>query len=313
MGASGVDEAAPAGIPGGMSARAARPAQAAIDDFVRHLADRGLSATTQRIRRHFLQEYLQHARKAAGTSEVTAAQLLEPERADAWLDDAAAGRTRTRNTLRGPEAAAYRNTMRVRVVSYNAFAEFLGASDRRQAERPARGDWLTPAEADRLLNELTGRRVLPASAAISLRTAAVAALVADTGRSVPDLADIRLSALHLDGAARLELGDSSYPLGRRTVQVLSRWLSARAAIIEELEGSDPGHLWIPTRPGRSREGHPAVKPGLTPAAVRTLHHAHRVLIRQVLGAPLRPGALRAPAEPDGPGAPQVPSHTQPRP
>ena len=33
-------------------------------------------------------------------------------------------------------------------------------------------------------------------------------------------------------------------------------------------------------------------PGLMPAAVRTLHHAHRTLVSQLLGAPLRPGALR---------------------
>ena len=55
---------------------------------------------------------------------------MDPARADAWLADAAAGKTRTRNTLRGPEAAAYPNSMRVRVDSYNAFAEFLGLADR---------------------------------------------------------------------------------------------------------------------------------------------------------------------------------------
>jgi hypothetical protein len=78
------------------------------------------------------------------------------------------------------------------------------------------------------------------------------------------------------------------------VQILTRWLAARAAIIAELQGSDPGHLWIPTKPGRPRGGRPPVKPGLTPAAVRTLHAAHRTLVSQVLGTPLRPGALRGP-------------------
>src|SRR5205807_10102361 len=122
------------------------------------------------------------------------------------------------------------------------------------------------------------------------------ALVADTGRGVPELAHLKLSALHLDGEARVELDDGPCPLEARTVQVLTRWLDARAAIIAELEGSDPGHLWIPTKPGRPRGGRPPVKPGLTRAAVRTLHAAHRSLVSQVLGTPLRPGAFRVPAQ-----------------
>jgi hypothetical protein len=76
------------------------------------------------------------------------------------------------------------------------------------------------------------------------------------------------------------------------VQILSRWLVARAAIIGELQGSDPGHLWIPLKPGRPRGDDPPVKPGLTPAAVRTLHAAHRTLVSRLLGTPLRPGAFR---------------------
>ena len=72
----------------------------------------------------------------------------------------------------------------------------------------------------------------------------------------------------------------------RPVQILTRWLSARAGIIAELEGSDPGYLWIPTKPGRPRGGRKPVKPGLSRAAVRTLHAAHRTLVSQVLGTPL---------------------------
>ncbi len=272
-------------------------AQEAIGSFIRQLADRRLAATTQRIRRHFLDEYLRHVQQATGTVKVTAGELADPAAAGAWLADAAAGQTRTRNTLRGPTATAYRNSMRVRTDTYNAFAEFLGLPDRLQTPPPAPGDLLTPAEAEHLLHTLALRRPVHAGAVTSLRTAAVAALVADTGRSVPDLARLKLTALHLDGAAHLDLGGTAYPLSSRTVQVLTRWLAARAVIIAELEGSDPGHLWIPVKPGRPRQGRPAVKPGLTPAAVRTLHHAHRVLVRQVLGAPLRPGALRG----SGPG------------
>ena len=272
-----------------------RPASEVIDDFIRHLAGRQFARTTQRIRRHFLDEYLQHAQQAAGTAEITVGELMDPVRADAWLSDAAAGKTRTRNTLYGPDSAAYPNSMRVRIDSYNAFAEFLGLPARRDRRPPARGFCLTPADTERVVHDLTVRRPVHASAVTSLRTAAVAALVAETGRGVPELARLNVSALHLggeDGEARVELDGGSCPLSDPAVQVLTRWLAARAAIVAELEGSDPGYLWIPTKPGRPRGGRPPVKPGLTRAAVRTLHAAHRSLVSHLLGTPLRPGAFR---------------------
>ncbi len=268
------------------------PASGAVDDFIRHLASRQFSSTTRRIRRHFLDEYVQHAQEAAGTVRITVGELMDPAHADAWLSDAASGKIRTRNTLYGPDAAAYLNSMRVRIDSYNAFTEFLGLPDRRDSPPPARGFCLTPADTERVLHDLTVRRPIHANAATSLRTAALAALVADTGRGVPELARLNVSALHLDGEARVDVTDGSCPLGAAAVQILTRWLRARAAIIAELEGSDPGYLWIPTKPGRPRGGRPPVKPGLTPAAVRTLHAAHRTLVSQLLGTPLRPGALR---------------------
>jgi hypothetical protein len=280
-----------------MSAReAGSPASDAIDDFIRHLADRQFAGTTRRIRRHFLEEFLHHAQQATGTVRVTVGELMAPGRADAWLGDAAAGRLRTRNSLRGPGAAAYPNSMRVRTDSYNAFADFLGLADRRDNQAPARGFYLTPADTQRVLYDLTVRRLPQANVAIALRTAAVAAMVADTGRGVPELAGLDVSALHLDGGARVDLADGSCQLGGPTVQILTRWLEARAEIIAELQGSDPGYLWIPTKPGRPRGGRPAIKPGLAPAAVRTLHAAHRTLLSRMLGTPLRPGALRGAGE-----------------
>lgn len=268
------------------------PATDAVAAFIRHLADQGFAVSTRRIRGHFLEEYLRHVQQATGTVKVTIADLADPARSAAWLADAAAGKTRTRNTFYGPDAASYSNSMRVRIDTYNAFAEFLGLPDRLDTPPPVDGDFLAPAHAERLLHDLAVRRPLHANATTSMRTAAVAALVADTGWSVPDLADLKVGALHLDGDATVDLGEESYPLRQETVEVLRRWLLARAAIVADLQGSDPGHLWIPTKPGRPRGGREPVKPGLTPAAVRTLHHSHRTLVSQVLGTPLRPGALR---------------------
>ena len=268
------------------------PARDAIDQFSRDLADRGFAASTRRIRRHFLGEYLRHAEQAAG-SPITVAELMDPARTDAWLSDAADGKTRTRTALPGRDPAAQPNSMRVRIDSYNAFAEFLGRPDRLDSQPPAAGYRLTPADTERLLHDLAVRRPVFANAVTALRTAAVAALVADTERTVPELARLKTRALHLDGdAPKAELDGGSCPLSDATVQILSRWLAARAAIIAELEGSDPGYLWIPVKPGRPRGGLEPVKPGLTPAAVRTLHAAHRTLVSHVLGTPLRPGAFR---------------------
>jgi site-specific recombinase XerD len=283
---------------------ATAPARDAIDEFLRHLADRDLSASTRRIRKTFLNEYFRHAQQAAGAEkQLTARELLDGERATAWLADAAVGKTRSRNTLRGPEAAAYPNSMRVRADTFNAFAEFLGEPVRVDRQAPARGYHLTPGDTEKLLHDLTVKRPIHANAMTALRTAAVAAVIADTGHGVPEIADLKLSALHLDGdaagggvgEASVDLDGESFPLTRSTVHVLTRWLAARGSLIAELEGSDPGYVWIPTKPGRPRGGVPSAKPGINPAAVRTLHASHRALVSQLLGTPLRPGALRAAA------------------
>jgi hypothetical protein len=297
---------------------ASTPARDAVDAFLQRLADRGLSATTRRIRKTYLHEYLRHAQQAAaapddgdgdegaaepaGAPRLTAGDLLDGDRAAAWLADAAAGKTRTRNTSRGPEASAYPNSMRVRIDSVNALAEFLGEPWRLERQPPARGFTLTPGDTEALLHDLTVKRPIHANAMTALRTAAVAALVADTGRGVPELADLNLRALHLDDEdPYAEVEGERMLLTSSTVHILTRWLAARAAITADLEGSDPGHLWIPTKPGRARGGVPSAKPGINPAAVRTLHASHRALVSQLLGTPLRPGALRAAAEPHLPG------------
>ncbi|HEY0937792.1 MAG TPA: hypothetical protein VGD91_29135 [Trebonia sp.] len=302
---------------------ASTPAREAVDAFLRHLGDRGLSATTRRIRKTYLNEYLRHAQQAAepdsaepgggepeaegdrteapaeGTARpLTAGELLDSGRAAAWLAAAAAGKTRTRNTSRGPEASAYPNSMRVRIDSVNALAEFIGDPWRLERQPPARGFELSPGDTEALLHDLTVKRPIHANAMTALRTAAVAALVADTGRGVPELAGLNLRALHLDAPdPYADLDGEPALLTSSTVHILTRWLAARASITADLEGSDPGHLWIPTKPGRARGGVPSAKPGISPAAVRTLHASHRTLVSQLLGTPLRPGALRAAAEP----------------
>lgn len=268
----------------------------AINGFVDALQERGYVHETRRLRSTFLLEYLEHALTAEKASSLTVAELMSLPRADAWLADAAAGRTRRRNTLLGPAAAAAGNSQRSRISTWNLFAEHLGLTLRLDVPGREHGDWLDPEEAHVLLHTLAVKRPVRANAATSLRTAAVAALVAATGRSVPQLHKLDVADVDLEHRPfpRVELDSGPRPLDRDTADILRRWLSARAGITRQLEGTDPGYLWIPTKPGRPRHGEEPPRPGLTRAAVRTLHAAHRTLVTQLLGTPLRPGALLPP-------------------
>lgn len=116
----------------------------------------------------------------------------------------------------------------------------------------AHGDWLEPEECHQLLRTLAVKRPVGSNAATAIRTAAVAALVAATGRSVPalhrlDVADIDLQHRPFP---QILLDTGPHPLDKETADILRRWLDVRAGITRQLEGSDPGYLWVPTKPGR---------------------------------------------------------------
>ncbi|MFF4442385.1 hypothetical protein [Streptomyces sp. NPDC001621] len=178
--------------------------------------------------------------------------------------------------------------------TYNAFTDSLGLSNLHRPYPPSgHGDRLEPEQAWNLLRTLAVKRPTGANAATAIRTAAVAALVAATGHSVPELQKLDVTAANLEHRPLpvLQVADVAHPLDKHTVEILRRWLDVRAGITKELEGTDPGYLWIPTKPGRPRDGMEPPKPGLTRAAVRTLHSAHRTLVLQVFGTPLRPLAL----------------------
>lgn len=271
-------------------------ASVAISRFLEALKARGYAYETRRLRAHFLNEYLEHALGEQQTTTLPIDELMDLTRAVAWLAAAATGQTRSRNTLTGPAAAAAGNTQRTRIQTWNSFAEHLGLPLRLEMPPAAHGDWLEPEESHKLLRTLAVKRPVGSNAATAIRTAAVAALVAATGRSVPDLhrLDVADVALAHRPLPRVSLDTGPHSLDKDTADILRRWLDVRAGITRQLEGSDPGYLWIPTKPGRPRNGEEPPKPGLTRAAVRTLHSAHRNLVLQVFGAPLRPGALLLP-------------------
>ncbi|PNV30940.1 hypothetical protein C1708_33230 [Streptomyces sp. DH-12] len=269
-------------------------ALAAIGSFVKAQQKAGYANETVRLRGTLLNEFLAHVLNEEMTSSLTAEELVEPERAASWLDAAGAGETRRRNTLAGPDAVAAHDSQRARIQTYNAFVDYLALSGLHRPY-PASGhsDRLEPEQADKLLRTLAVRRPTGANAATTIRTAAVAALVAATGRSLPQLHQLNVTDVDLERrpVPVVTVADSDHLLDKHTVEILRRWLDVRAGITKALEGSDPGYLWIPTKPGRERAGLQPPKPGLTRAAVRTLHAAHRNLVLQTVGVPLRPYAL----------------------
>ncbi|MFH8242677.1 hypothetical protein [Streptomyces sp. NPDC018321] len=269
-------------------------ALAAIGTFTRAQQDAGYAHETVRLRGTLLTEYLEHVLDKEKATRLTAEELVRPEHADSWLDAAGAGETRRRNTLTGPHTAAASDSQRARIQTYNAFVDHLALPGlHRPYPASGHGDRLEPEQAYQLLRTLAVRRPTGANAATAVRTAAVAALVAATGRTVPQLHKLDVTDIDLERrpVPVVAVADSDHPLDKHTVEILRRWLDVRAGITAALEGSDPGYLWIPTKPGRERAGVQPPKPGLTRAAVRTLHAAHRNLVLQVVGVPLRPYAL----------------------
>jgi integrase len=266
-----------------------------INAFLDHLREEQYALATQRVRGRFLAEYLEHALGAPqAPAELTSAELMELPRAHAWLADAKAGLTRKRNTLRGPDAPSADASDRVRTITYNAFAEFVGTPWRMEVPPNLTGEHLDPDEAQRVLHTLAVQRPSGTNAATAIRTAALAALVAATGRTVSELAALDVADLQLDHRPpRILLDSGPLPLDAGTVRTVRRWLRQRAGIVAAtLQGSDPGYLWVPTKNGRPLDDQ--VPPGARRAAVRTLHDAHRRLVLGILGTPLRPGALRGP-------------------
>ncbi|MGW1807210.1 hypothetical protein [Streptomyces sp. NPDC002078] len=266
----------------------------AICAFIEAQRQAGYAFETVRLRGTLLTEFLDHVLDEEKTTSLTAEELVQPERTDSWLNAADAGETRRRNTLLGPDAVAAHDSQRARIQTYNAFTDSLGLSSLRRPYPPSgHGDRLEPEQAWNLLRTLAVKRPTGANAATAIRTAAVAALVAATGHSLPKLHPLNVTDLDLERRPFpvVTIDGVDHPLDKHTAEIERRWLDVRSGITKELEGTDPGYLWIPTKPGRARGGVEPPKPGLTRAAVRTLHSAHRTLVLQVFGAPLRPLAL----------------------
>uniref|UniRef100_A0AAU3H0F5 Uncharacterized protein n=1 Tax=Streptomyces sp. NBC_01401 TaxID=2903854 RepID=A0AAU3H0F5_9ACTN len=105
-----------------------RPTDAftAIDHFLDGLEARGRVDETRRLRGLFLNKYPDHVLGEEKATTLDVEELMDPAQAKDWLAAAAAGLTRRRNSLTGPDAAPAGISQRVRLQTGNSFAEHLG-------------------------------------------------------------------------------------------------------------------------------------------------------------------------------------------
>ncbi|MEU6757760.1 hypothetical protein [Streptomyces sp. NPDC046685] len=265
-----------------------RSARAAVTAFLAAVP----GEATRALRRTYLQEYAAHLATTLACPEanLTLADLLDPDHAEAWLTAAARGVTRRRNSLRGPTAPASANSMAARTSTLNTFSAHAGHPLALTVPKPEFAPRLTPVEAHRTLKLLTAHQPAGILTSTWERTTALIALAVTTCHGLGHLHPMTLDDLQLDRPLpRVRAAGTWYPLDTVSRHTLTRWHDTHHALTaghrKALQGGNVHQLWVTTAPGRPREGRRAVPAGL-PAARRTLEAAHRRLVTLALGTPL---------------------------
>ena len=211
------------------------PAGEGVDAFIRHLAGLRFAAITQRIRRHFLDEFVSHAQQAAGPARITIGELMEPELIDARPSDASRRPDPHPEHLQRP---GRRGRCQLDAGAGRPLTTRSPSSSRPAgpAGQPATGG-RRPADPGLALTGCctTWRYAGPPTRTPRPRCAPPRWprwWPTPTG-PCPTWPALNTGARHLDGAARIELADGPCPLRAETVLILTRWLTARAAIIAE--------------------------------------------------------------------------------
>ncbi|MCX4783596.1 hypothetical protein [Streptomyces sp. NBC_01264] len=257
--------------PSGSSARAA------IAAFLSSLP----GESTRSLRRTYLQEYTAHLATTHDCREadLTLADLLDPAHATAWLDAAARGETRRRNSLRGPAAPASANSMAARTSTLNTFSAHAGHPLTLTVPKPEFAPRLSPTEAHRTLKLLTAHQPDGILTSTWERTVALIALAVTTGHGLAHLQPMTLDDLQLDRPLpRARTAGAWYPLDTVSRHAVARWHDTHHALTaghrKTLHGGDVHQLWVTTAPGRPRGNRPAPPAGL-PAARRPPHARSR--------------------------------------
>ncbi|MGW3308135.1 hypothetical protein ACWDG9_16295 [Streptomyces sp. NPDC001073] len=297
-----------------------RPARSVITAFVDDLDRRGRGMETRRQREGYLTEYLEWAEQTLALDRpLRAEDLVDEELAQRWLEVAAAGGTRRRfpsagrrsetegapsradETAREPLQASV-HAGAARTTTLNTFSRFLGCPLNLRLPLPVDHPRLAPLEARQKLRRIADQRPTGMTEPCWQRTAALAALVVDTGLSVGALFPLRKSEVDLREGT-VTIGEDVFELDpETTVLLLRQWLKTHALLTghsddgEEktgyLKGGEVMEVWITVHPGPTRRGHPT-RPAALPAALRTLHVAHQELTRQLFDEPVRLGKFRA--------------------
>ena len=128
---------------------------------------------------------------------------------------------------------------------------------------------------DRLLTSAAGPCPYGVHPDVWVRFGAHVHLLASTGATESVLASLTRSSVNL-AARTVQLAPDRDPvtLDSRCVAILSSWLQHRAEVVQMLEGTDPGQLWIRVRPAGDRRGGP-VRPAGMPISVRGLRLAYQ--------------------------------------
>jgi hypothetical protein len=200
------------------------------------------SESTRRQRRWALRDLLAFVAEQDEVTTTTAAELLDPELLAAWVAHAAGDQ----------DAPASQAGLRARAGAVRALDTFarehhlLGAADvpRVSLELAAPPE---PVEPDRqaarqLLTVAAGTAPWPVHPGVWARFAAHAHLAAATGAGESALASMTVRDLAATGSS------PTSGLGDRTQRTVARWVTVRSALVAELEGSDPGALWLRVHP-----------------------------------------------------------------
>ena len=244
------------------------------------------SESTLRQRRWALRDLLAFAGEQQEPARMSAPALLEPDLLIAWV-------ARAQND---PVAPASQAGLRARAGAARAldgFARAQGLLGPDTASSPADLTLAappSPAETDRsaariLLTVAAGSAPWPVHPGVWARFAAHAHLSAATGAGENELATMTIRDLSGVGPA------GATGLTDRSRRTIDRWLEVRSALVDELEGSDPGALWLRVHPSTDRRTGRIAPAGLA-ITVRGLRLAFTHMVAAAAGVDARVVAVR---------------------
>lgn len=186
-----------------------------------------------------------------GREKVTTAELLSPMFVEAFLDLARTGALATRSRRRLPETTPWND--RARVASLRALAAFTEAGPI-PAYNPGdvlrRRPRLGPGELGSILTTLAGPARGSSPTAAQVRLGALLACMWIEPRRADDLLSLCLDDLLYEGErpyALVSLSGTPRGLSAVVSSTLMEWLVVRRTLVEGLQGSDHGRLWVSVR------------------------------------------------------------------